>query len=163
MWVTQQLFSYFPFKVVRSEVEVSLLPFQSIKDIFGKVKWSFCVCLSVCVSLCLFITTVTQKVIVRFWWTLAVWCRWTKVSLSLITGKICQSSRSQRSNNCCKMVDFRLKSRFLKKLLTNFNDFWLRRCRIQIASLDLIKVITVYRSRSQRSNNCPKSVDFRLS
>ena len=47
----------------------------------------------------------------------------------------------KRSNNCSKMADFRLKSRYLKKLLTDLNDFWLRRSRMQVASLNLKKDI----------------------
>ena len=60
------------------------------------------------------------------------------------------------------MADFRPKSRYLKKLLTDFNNFWLRRCRLQVASLDSIKDIIDHRSRSQRSNNGSKIAKFRL-
>ena len=48
-----------------------------------------------------------------------------------------QGHRSQ--NNRPKMADFRLKSRYLKKLQTDFNDFWPGKCRIQVPSLNVIK------------------------
>ena len=64
-------------------------------------------------------------------------------SLNSIKDIIDHRSRSQRSNNGSKMAEFRHKSRYLKKLLTDFNDFWLRRCRMQVASLDLIKDIMI--------------------
>ena len=46
-----------------------------------------------------------------------------EANLDLIKDIIEHRSTSQRSNNGSKMAKFRLKARYLKKLLTYLNDF----------------------------------------
>ena len=46
---------------------------------------------------------------------------------------------------CPIMSDFRIKLRYVEKILTDLYDFWLKRCRARVASLNLINDITDHR------------------